>query len=344
VRAAAPAVDPPGPGAAVEVAEGVLWARLPLPMALDHVNVYALDDGDGWTVVDAGLATEGCRAAWDALLAGPLGGRPVRRIVVTHHHPDHVGLAARFVRAGAELWTTRTAWLYARMLTLDHQDRPAPEALAFLRRAGWSAERLAAHAAREPYNFSRRVEPLPVGFRRLADGDAVKMGGRRWRVVAGGGHAPEHATFWSEDGALALTGDQALPRISPNVGVYASEPDADPLADWIETCARLGAIATPERLALPGHETPFAGLPARLAALAESHGRRLDRVRMLIAAAPRTAVECFGALFRRAIGEDEYGLATAEAVAHLNHLLARGEALATEDAGVRRHAPTPPRD
>jgi glyoxylase-like metal-dependent hydrolase (beta-lactamase superfamily II) len=340
VRAAAPAVDPPGPGAVVEVAEGVLWARLPLPMALDHVNVYALDDGDGWTVVDAGLATEGCRAAWDALLAGPLGGRPVRRIVVTHHHPDHVGLAARFVRAGAELWTTRTAWLYARMLTLDHQDRPTPEALAFLRRAGWRADWLAAYAAREPYNFSRGVEPLPPGFRRLADDDAIAMGGRRWRVVTGGGHAPEHATFWSEDGALALTGDQALGRISPNIGVYATEPEADPLADWFASCRRLAALGAPARLALPGHDAPFTGLPARLGQLIERHEAALSRVLALAADRPATAVDAFPALYRRTIGEGDRGLATAEAVAHLNHLAARGALVAAADAdGARRFRP-----
>jgi glyoxylase-like metal-dependent hydrolase (beta-lactamase superfamily II) len=340
VTAAAPALAPPGPGAAVEVAEGVLWARLPLPMTLDHVNVYALDDGDGWTIVDAGLATDGCRAGWDALLAGALAGRPVRRIVVTHHHPDHVGLAARFVRAGAELWTTRTAWLYARMLTLDHQDRPTPEALAFLRRAGWRADWLDAHAAREPYNFSRRVEPLPLGFRRIADGDLVAMGGRRWRVVTGGGHAPEHATFWSEDGALALTGDQVLPRISPNVGVYATEPDADPLADWFGSCRRLAAIATPDRLALPGHDAPFTGLPARLGQLIERHEAALARVLALAAHRPATAVDAFAALYRRVIGADDRGLATAEAVAHVNHLAARGALVAREDVdGARRFGP-----
>ncbi len=322
--------EPPAPGEGVAVAPGVLWLRLPLPMALDHVNVYALDEGDGWTVIDAGLAWKGCREAWARLKAGPLAGRPVRRLVVTHHHPDHIGMAASFIAEGAELWTTRTAWLYARMLTLDHHERPTPQALRFYARAGWSAERLAAYAAREPFNFSRMVEPLPLGFRRLVEGETVTFGARRWRVVMGGGHAPEHATFWSEDGALALTGDQILPRISSNIGVYPTEPDADPLSDWLESCARLSRLADARRLALPGHNAPFTGMPLRLRQLAENHAAALGRLRRHIAQAPRTAVECFGLLFKREIDDGAYGLATAEAVAHLNHLRALGEAAAEE--------------
>jgi len=331
---------PPGPGEAVAVADGVLWLRLPLPMALDHVNVYALEDGDGWTLIDAGLNWRGCREGWDAALAGPLAGRPVRRVIVTHHHPDHVGCAARFVADGAELWTTRTAWLFARMLTLDHQDRPPPQTLAFLRRAGWSAERLAAYAEAEPFNFSRVVAPLPPGFRRIAAGDEIAVGRRRWRVALGGGHAPDHLTLWSRDGDLAITGDQCLPRISSNIGVYATEPEADPLTDWLESCDRLGATADDAALALPGHERPFTGLARRFDALAQGHQTALARLMERLAEGPRTAVEVFPALFGRPIGDGEVGLATAEAVAHLNHLAATGRAVfRTDPDGARRFRP-----
>ncbi|MGF1660314.1 MAG: MBL fold metallo-hydrolase [Rubrimonas sp.] len=332
--------EPPAPGGASAVAEGVLWLRLPLPMRLDHVNCYALDDGDGWTLVDTGLNWRGCRAGWEALLAGPLAGRPVRRLIVTHHHPDHMGLAGWLIARGAELWTTRTAWLYARMLQLDHQERPSPEAVAFRRRAGLDAERLRAYAEAEPFNFSRTVARLPEGFRRIAEGDAVEAGGRRWRVVCGGGHAPEHATLWSEDGELALTGDQILPRISSHIGVYPSEPEADPLSDWLDSCRRLSGLADDARLALPGHNAPFTGLPLRLRQLIENHEGALERLRAHIAQAPRSAADCLGALFRREIGEAEYGLALTEAVAHLNHLRARGEAVAAVDAfGALRFSP-----
>lgn len=316
-----PFADPPAEGDATEVAPGILWMRLPLPMALDHVNIYALDDGAGWTVIDTGLDSRRGRAIWQALLAGPLRGRPVTRLVVTHHHPDHVGLAGWFQAAGAELLMTRTAWLLARMLVLDVQDRPVPQAMQFWRRAGLSEAALARRAGERPFNFADVVHPMPPGFTRLSEGDCLRMAGRDWTVRLGHGHAPHHATFWTE--GLVLGGDQLLPGISANIGVYPTEPEADPLADWLESCARLAAFARDDQLVLPGHKLPFTGLPFRLAQMAENHAAALDRLLEHLAR-PLTAIDCFPALFRRDIGPAEEGLALVEAVAHLNHLLRRG--------------------
>ncbi|HSF64662.1 MAG TPA: MBL fold metallo-hydrolase [Paracoccaceae bacterium] len=320
---------PPDPGHVTEVAPGVLWARLPLPMALDHVNVYALDDGDGWTIVDTGMDSRRTRAAWETLLAGPLAGKHVTRVVVTHHHPDHIGLAGWFMERGAELATTRTAWLYARMLVLDAQALPSPQQLAFWRGAGMDAALLAQRAQERPFNFADCVAPLPLGFTRLAEGGTLRAGGRTWDIRCGDGHAPEHATFFSRDDDLVIGGDQLLPGISANIGVYATEPDADPLAEWLASCTRFATIAQDRHLVLPGHKLPFTGLPLRLAQMADNHAGALDRLRDHLRAAPRTAAQCFPALFRRDIGTAEYGLALVESVAHLNHLLARAE--------VRRH-------
>ena len=319
-----PFAEPPAEGAAGEVAEGVLWMRLPLPMKLDHVNVYALDEGDGWTIVDTGFDTRRSRAIWEALLAGPLGGRPVRRVVVTHYHPDHVGLAGWFQARGAELVTTRTSWLFARMLTLDEQDRPLPETVAFWQAAGMDADLLAQRKAERPFNFADVVHPLPLGYTRVAEGATIRLGGRDWQVRCGDGHAPEHATFWSMDDDLVLGGDQLLPGISANLGVYATEPMADPVAEWIAACRRFMAVAEDRHLVLPGHKLPFTGLPFRLVQMVENHLSALDRLRAHLAR-PRSAAECFAPLFQRPIGPAEYGLALVEAVAHLNHLLLRGE-------------------
>ena len=320
---------PPELGEAIKVADGILWMRLPLPMALDHVNVYALRDGEGWCVVDTGFDTSRTRTIWEGLMRGPLGGLPVTRVLVTHHHPDHVGLAGWFQERGADLLTTRTAWFMARMLTLDEQAVPAPETMRFWRRAGMEPAEIEARAAERPFNFADVVAPMPLGFTRIREGDDVEIGERHWTVRTGGGHAPEQATLWCRQDNLVLGADALLPGISPNIGVYATEPEADPLSDWLTSCEELGAHATDDLLVLPGHKLPYTGLPHRLRQLRENHERALERLREWLAV-PRAASECFEPLFGRAIRKPEYGLALVEAVAHLNHLHQMGEATRDE--------------
>lgn len=313
----------PPEGEAIEVAPGILWLRLPLPMALDHVNIYALDDGASWTIVDAGLSSRRSKAIWEGLLKGPLGGKPVTRVVLTHHHPDHVGLAGWFQSRGAELLATRTAWLYARMLTLDVQDRPSPEAMTFYRRAGLTPAALEGRATERPFNFADVVDPLPLGFTRIGEGSKLAIGGRNWTVRIGQGHAPDHATLWSNDGII-LGGDQLLPGISANIGVYPTEPDADPLTEWLDSCRAFMAIARPDQLVLPGHKLPFTGLPFRLVQMVENHESALVRLLDHLVE-PQVAAGCFLPLFGREIGAAEQGLALVEAVAQLNCLLRRGQ-------------------
>ena len=314
----------PAPGAAIEVAQGILWLRIPLPMVLDHVNAYALRDADVWTLIDTGLDTGKTRALWESALAGPLAGVPVRRLIVTHHHPDHVGLAGWFQARGVDLWMTRTAWLSARMLTLDEQPLPTAETLAFWQSAGMAPDILAARRTERPFNFADMVHPMPLGFSRLQDGDTIAMGGRSWDIRFGQGHAPDHATFWSRDDDLVIGGDQLLATISPNLGVYATEPGADPVGEWLMSCTALQPFARPEQLVLPGHKLPFRGLPDRLRQMIDNHHGALARLRDHLADGPKTAADCFAPLFKRQIDAGTYGLALVEAVAHLNHLLATG--------------------
>ena len=187
-------------------------------------------------------------------------------------------------------------------------------------------DRLAQRAAERPWNTADVVHPLPLGYRRLRDGQTLRLGGRGWTVVTGEGHAAEHLTLWSDSDNLVIGGDQLLPGISPNLGVYPTEPGADPVGDWLDSCARMAARAEERHLVLPGHKLPFTGLPQRLAQLAENHESALRRLARALAQSPRTAVGCFDLLFGRRIGDGEYGLALVEAVAHLNALQARGQA------------------
>lgn len=328
-----PFATPPGEGEALPVADGILWLRLPLPMALNHVNIYALDDGAGWMIVDTGLASRRSKAIWEQLLAGPLEGRPVTRVILTHHHPDHVGLAGWFQAQGAELLATRTAWLFARMLTLDVQDRPTSQAQTFYRRAGLSKVALAEREGERPFNFADVVDPMPPGFTRLVEGSRLIAAGRNWVVRLGQGHAPDHATLWSDDG-IVLGGDQFLPGISANIGVYPTEPEADPLTEWLESCRAFIPLAQETQLVLPGHQLPFTGLPQRLAQMIDGHDIALNQL-LAHLATPKVAVDCFPPLFRRSIGPAEFTLALVETIAHLNCLKSRGQvrcALSSEGA------------
>ena len=328
-----PFEDAPSEGEVVEVASGIFWMRMPLPgMGLDHVNVYALEDNDGWTIVDSSISTRRTKAIWEDLLAGPLGGKPVHRLIVTHHHPDHVGLAGWFQsQHGADLLMTRTAWLFARMLSLDVQDRPAEETVAYYKGAGMDPEVLAKRMDERPFNFADALHPLPLGFTQIREATRLRIGERNGTVRLGGGHAPDHATLWSDDDDVVIGGDQLLPSISPNLGVYATEPEADPVSDWLESCSRLSAFASEAQLVLPGHKKPFTGLPTRLEQLIHNHHGALERLRAHLVE-PRTAVECFRPLFKREIGGGEYGLALVEAMAHCLHLWHLGEVRRTRRA------------
>ena len=303
-----------------------------MPLGLDHVNVYALREPNGWTVIDTGLDTKLNRREWAAIITDDLRGDPILRVVVTHHHPDHVGLAGWFMAQGAELLMTRTAWLTARMLTLDEEPTPSPEAVSFWRGAGMDEALLSKRLDNRPFNFCDTVYPLPLGFTRLEEGAVHRLGGRDWVVHLGQGHAPDHATLWCQDAPLVLAGDQLLPSISPNLGVYPTEPMADPVAEWLESCARFETMAREDHLVLPGHKLPYHGLPARLAQLSDNHHGALARLREHLRAEPRTAVDCFAPLFKRQIDEATYGLAMVEAVAHLNHLYHLGEVAREMDA------------
>lgn len=325
----------PGSGKVHRVAEGISWARIPMPGSLGHINSWLLDDHDGVAVVDSGMLLRECSDAWKALFAGDLSGRRVTRVFGTHLHPDHIGLAGWLCkRFDTDLWMTRGEWLTARMLVADVRDEAPAAYVQMQRGAGWEDAAIAEMAGKGWGRFARMVFEMPVGYRRIADGDVLDMGRHSWRVVIGSGHSPEHACLWNEATGVLVSGDQVLPRISSNVSVNLSEPQSDPLGEWLWSIDKLLTLLPDDLLVCPAHGEPFYGLHSRLAALRDEHHRRLDQVHAELKVRPLTAVDCFSLLFNRPIGGHNRDLATGEAMAHLHRLLADGRAVRETVDGI----------
>ena len=330
-----PCGEPPAPGAAREIAPGVLWLRMPLPFALDHINLWAVRDGDGWAAFDSGVQSSDTAAAWRKLFApgGALAQGGLTRLFATHMHPDHVGMAGWLTRKfGCRLWMTRLEYLTCRVLLADTGREAPADGVNFYRAAGWDDDAIENYRARFG-GFGKLMHALPDSYRRLRDGETLRIGGHAWRVVVGTGHSPEHACLHSAELKLLVSGDQVLPRISSNVSVFPTEPDADPLGDWFDSLAHFERTVPDDVLVLPSHNEPFRGLHARLDYLARSQRQALDRLRRALAE-PKRAIDVFGELFGRPIGTEPslLGMATGESIAHLNYLLQRGEAVKQADA------------
>ena len=325
---------PPARGDMLEVAPGILWIRMPLPFKLDHINLWAIADGEGWTVVDTGVRNEESIATWRALFSRSPESGPITRVIVTHMHPDHVGMAGWLTRKfNCRLWMTRLEYLNCRALVADTGREAPPDALAFYRRAGWSEAAVEGYKTRFG-DFGKLIYTVPDSYRRIQDGELLRIGQHDWRVIVGSGHCPEHACLYCEDLKLFISGDQVLPRISSNVSVYPMEPDANPMAEWMASLDKIEREVPDDVLVLPAHNDCFRGLHARIKRLRQGQHTAFDRLRQRLSE-PRRAVDVFGALFARAIDEQNVsllGMATGESLACLHYLLGTGEALCEADA------------
>lgn len=321
----------PVPGAPVEIADGVMWVRMPVRLAIDHVNIWLLRDGDGWTVVDTGIFSPAAVDVWETLLSGPLAGRPLRRLICTHMHPDHVGMAGWVVqRTGCDFWMTRLEYLSARSVTSDPGEN-FPGALSRYYRSAGFEDGLGQRVHANFQAFRDHFHPLPGSFRRIVDGESIRIGDYLWRVVVGSGHSPEHACLVCDESSLMISGDQVLEKISSNVSVMPVEPLANPLREWMDSLRRLRAGLGDELLVLPSHDLPFRGLHRRLEALLAHHESRLQRLTSRLAE-PARAVDLMEFFFQRRLSESMMHLAVGELGAHLNYLEATGAIRRRSDA------------
>lgn len=324
----------PDSGATMPVAHGVFWLRMPLPLVLGHINLWLLEDGDGWTVVDTGIDTDDCKEVWRYTLTDVMRGRPIIRVIVTHLHPDHSGGAGWLTDMfGTELLMPREEYLLCRVLAAD-TGKPAPAAgLRFYKGAGYSEKALANYRKRFG-TFGTLVSPLPDSYRRLKDGDLLSIGEYEWRVIVGRGHSPEHACLYCPELNALISGDQILPTISSNVSVHPTEPAADPLADWFGSLCDLKEKLPPDVLVLPAHGKPFRGAHARLDQLIQEHDQGLDAV-LELCKQPRRALDVFPALFKGTVTDSNLMFATGEAIAHLHYLMNTGRmTMSTDNDGV----------
>jgi glyoxylase-like metal-dependent hydrolase (beta-lactamase superfamily II) len=319
----------PAAGGSIEVAPGVLWLRMPLPFALDHINLWLLRDEiegrAGWTAVDCGIDSPQARSAWEAVLANQTGGLPLLRVIVTHMHPDHMGLAhwltRRFSTGDAEcrLWMSATDYQGARLASTSTTGFGGDSAASFMQSHGLvDPDSLQKVRARSNY-YASMVPDIPATYRRLLDGDVLHIGGRDWRCHVGHGHSPEHMSLHCASAGVLISGDMVLPRISTNVSVIDLEPEGNPLALYLASIERMRPLPA-DTLVLPSHGKPFTGLHARIDQLKRHHDERLAELMHACAAAPQTAAGVLDLMFKRKLDLHQTTFAMGEAIAHLNLL------------------------
>jgi glyoxylase-like metal-dependent hydrolase (beta-lactamase superfamily II) len=315
-----PYAQAPEPGTLVAVAPGIFWLRLALPFLLNHVNVYLVEDDGGWAVLDTGLGDDATRQVWESVFAGPLRGQRITRVVCSHYHPDHMGLVGWLTRRfDCPLHVARTEFLMTK--TLENRNFAANT--DFYTERGLPVD-ASGVVSSDGHGYLSMMTGLPTQYYRLRAGGGLRIGGRDFTVLTGGGHAPEQVMLHCAADALFFSFDQVLTRISPNISVYAMEPEANPLGDYLASLEEIGETVPGGTLVLPGHHLPFYGLHTRLAELQAHHATRCALIEEACKAEPRSAAELVPVLFKRQMDAHQTGFAFGETLAHVNYMRAQG--------------------
>jgi glyoxylase-like metal-dependent hydrolase (beta-lactamase superfamily II) len=329
-----------------EVAPGILRLQLPISLpGLGHVNTYAIEDGDGFALVDPGLPGQ---APWLALLGRmDAAGIPIRRVhhvIVTHSHPDHFGGAGMLAQeSGAEV----VASSYFRTWYDPKEDADSGEPDLELRNADDDDEALISRfehptpwggqsgklkaEEREAFLARRReirawfVPPRPSLH--VDDADRITLGRREWVGVYTPGHTSDHLCLFDPENGVLLSGDHVLPTITPHISGLV---EGDPLQAYLDSLDKVTTFQNVTKV-LPAHGHPFDDLSGRVAAIKEHHEERLELLR--VASDERgwaTVTDLMRALFR----ERSWGhMAESETFAHLEHLRRQGRAERREEGG-----------
>jgi glyoxylase-like metal-dependent hydrolase (beta-lactamase superfamily II) len=325
-----PYPETPAPGKTIEVAPDVRWISMPLPFALDHINLWLIGD----TIVDTGIGDQATRELWEKILAG----REIRRVILTHYHPDHAGNAGWLCKKfDVPLWTTQGEYLTAHAVRASSAGYTSEAVIDVFLKNGLEPARAAKMLGRGN-RYAALVPDFPTSYRRIIGGDRLRIGGHEWRTFIGHGHAPEHLSLYCEALNVVVAGDMLLSTISTNVSVWSIDPEGDPLRLFLQSLQRYRELPE-DVLVLPSHGKPFRGAHARVSELEAHHAGHFAKIVDNLKNRQCSAGELLGMLFRRPLDAHQTFFAMGEAIAHLHYLYYAGRLKRENGAdGIMRYA------
>ena len=326
-------INPPEAGSLVALADDLYWMRFTLPFRLNHINLYAFDTKDGWLLLDCGINSEAIADQWTIMLEGPLAGRPICGIIVSHYHADHVGYAGNLAKI-----TSAPVYMGA----VEHEQASWGLAQSDEQAGGLLAKTYAqfglsdevVNRIRQEGNYYRKLAGDLPDVTIIDAGHQFETKSGCWLARFDTGHSPGHMSLSNFDRKLHICVDFLLPRISPNISVSLRSIEVDMLGHYYKYLDQMLSLDN-EWLIIPGHDWPYFGGGIRAAELIEHHNSRLQLLRDEASkAGSLSTADAMRALFAFDLTDHELYFASCEARAHLNHLVTRDEMRIEQVAGI----------